>query len=66
MNHAPGPKMWWAIWMTLGGFAVGAVVLVLTSSLWWALVGMLAAGVVFNAIAGPRWPNGHTTHPTGI
>lgn len=66
MTRSPSPKWWWAIWMTLGGLAVATVVFLLTSSMWWAVFGLVGAGVVFNAVAGPRGPAGRMppTRPT--
>jgi len=37
--------------MSGGGIATGATVYVVTGSLGWALVGLLASGIVLNAVA---------------
>lgn len=50
MEPATRCKVLWAIWMTAGGVLTAVVVYVLTSSLAWALVGLLGSGVVLNAI----------------
>jgi hypothetical protein len=46
MNYRPR----WTILMTIGGLASAAVVWAMTRNLWWGLVGLLASGMVFNAI----------------
>lgn len=40
----------WTILMTIGGLATAAVVWAITDNIWWSLVGLLASGMVFNAI----------------
>ena len=42
----------WTILMTIGGLATAAVVWAMTGNIWWGLVGLLASGMVFNAIFG--------------
>jgi uncharacterized protein (DUF697 family) len=44
-------KVLWAVWMTGGGIVAAAIVYALTNSVGWAVVGLLASGVVLNAIA---------------
>jgi len=43
-------RVLWACWMTGGGFALSLVVWVLTGTVVWALVALLASGPVLNAI----------------
>jgi hypothetical protein len=51
MRHSTRFKVLWTIWMSGGGLTTGIVVYILTGSLGWAIVGLLASGVVLNAIA---------------
>jgi hypothetical protein len=44
-------KVLWTVWMSGGGIATAAIVYMLTASLGWAIAGLLASGVVLNAIA---------------
>jgi hypothetical protein len=48
----------WSIWMTLAGATTAVLVYLLTESIGWAIVGLLASGVVLNAIA-ESVTNGH-------
>lgn len=43
-------KVLWTVWMSGGGIATAVIVYALTDSLGWAVVGLLASGVVLNAI----------------
>jgi hypothetical protein len=43
-------KVLWAVWMSGGGIATAVVVYMVTGSLGWATIGLLASGVVLNAI----------------
>lgn len=43
-------KVLWTVWMAGGGIAAAAVTYVATTSLGWALVALLASGVVLNAV----------------
>ena len=40
----------WTILMTIGGLLTAAVVWAITRNIWWAVVGLLVSGMVFNAI----------------
>jgi hypothetical protein len=40
----------WTILMTIGGLAAAGVVRAITDNIWWTVVGLLASGIVFNAI----------------
>jgi hypothetical protein len=42
----------WVVLMTIGGLATMTIVWVLTNSLGWGLVALLASGVVFNVLFG--------------
>jgi hypothetical protein len=44
-------KVLWAAWMSGGGIATAVIVYVVTGSLGWALLGLLASGIFLNAIA---------------
>ena len=44
-------KVLWTVWMAGGGLATAAVVYTITASVGWAVVGLLASGIVLNAIA---------------
>lgn len=44
-------KVMWAVWMSGGGIASAVIVYLLTDSLGWALVALLASGVVLNMLA---------------
>jgi hypothetical protein len=43
-------KILWTVWMTCGGIATGIAVYSITRSVGWTIVGVLASGVVLNAI----------------
>ncbi|HEY5985639.1 MAG TPA: hypothetical protein VIV12_04540 [Streptosporangiaceae bacterium] len=43
-------KVLWVVWMS-GGIATAVIVYVVTGSLGWALLGLLASGIFLNAIA---------------
>jgi hypothetical protein len=45
------PKVLWTVWMSGGGIASAAIAYLLTDSVGWAVVTLLASGVVLNAIA---------------
>jgi hypothetical protein len=51
MRHDTRFKVLWAVWMTGGGIVAAAIVYALTGSFGWALIGLVASGVVLNAIA---------------
>jgi hypothetical protein len=74
-------KVLWAVWMSGGGIATAVIVYVVTGSLGWALLGLLASGILLNVIAqmvtqpvGPPHTAGHgnkrpaarSGHPTKI
>lgn len=40
----------WTTWMVVGGLAIASVVYVVTGSLVWAVIGLLASSVVLNMI----------------
>lgn len=44
----------WTILITTGGLATAAIVWAITDNIWWGLVGLVAFGMVFNAIFGRR------------
>ena len=44
-------RMRWSLWMTASGVATAVVVYLLTSSIGWAVVGLLGSSFVLNAIA---------------
>jgi hypothetical protein len=44
-------KVLWTLWMTGGGIAASVIVYGFTGSVGWAIVGLLASGVVLNAVA---------------
>ena len=50
MDRSTRFKVLWTVWMTGGGIATGAVVYAITGSVGWTVVGVLASGVVLNAI----------------
>jgi hypothetical protein len=54
MSHTTSPKMWWTLWMSLGGAATAASVYALTGSPGWAIVALLGSGIVLNSLAQPR------------
>ena len=39
--------------MTIGGLAAAAAIWAITGNVWWAVVGLLVSGMVFNAIFNP-------------
>lgn len=43
----------WTILMTIGGLAAAAAIWAITGNVWWAVVGLLVSGMVFNAIFNP-------------
>ena len=47
-------KMRYSVMMTLAGVATAVVVYVLTSSFWWAILGLFATGFVINLVAEAR------------
>jgi hypothetical protein len=51
MKRSTRFKVLWTTWMSGGGIATGAIILIVTGSAGWALVGLLASGIVLNAIA---------------
>jgi hypothetical protein len=51
MKRSTRFKVLWTLWMSGGGIATAAVILVVTGSLGWALVGLAASGIVLNTIA---------------
>ena len=52
-----GRTLRWSVGMTAFGLIVAVCVYTATSSLGWALVGLLIAGVVGNMLAGPAARN---------
>ena len=50
MKRSTRFKVMWTVWMSGGGLATGAIVYIVTGSLGWALVGLVASGIVLNAI----------------
>jgi hypothetical protein len=46
-------KLKWTLGLTAFGVATAVVVYVLTGSVVWALIGLLAAGIVVNAVVHP-------------
>jgi hypothetical protein len=50
MERSTRFKLLWTLWMTGGGIATGVVVYAITHSIGWTIVGVLACGVVSNAI----------------
>jgi hypothetical protein len=51
MERSTRFKVLWTVWMSGGGIATAAVIPVITGSLGWAFVGLLASGIVLNATA---------------
>lgn len=51
MSEGRRSKWLWAAWMGGGGLVIAAVVYVITGSFGWALVALLAAGPILNAVA---------------
>ncbi len=47
-------RMRWTIGMTVFGVAVAVAVYLVTQSIGWAIVGVLASGMVANAVLAPR------------
>ena len=50
MHRTTRFKVLWSGWMTGGGIATGAIVYSVTRSVGWTIVGVLASGIVLNAI----------------
>jgi hypothetical protein len=50
MKRSTRFKVLWTVWMAGGGLATSAVVYAITASVGWAVVGLLASGVVLNAV----------------
>ena len=50
MKRSTRFKVLWTVWMAGGGLVTSAVVYAITASVGWALVGLLASGVVLNAV----------------
>jgi len=50
MKHSVRFKVLWTLWMSVGGIASAVIVYGITGSPGWAVVGLLASGVVLNAI----------------
>lgn len=66
MERSTRFKLVWAIWMTVGGVLVATLVLMTTDSWRWALVALLATGMVLNAIgSSARQPPRHVHPPAG-
>ena len=51
MTRSRRSKVLWTVWMGGGGLLIAAVVYVVTDSIGWAAVALLAAGPVLNAVA---------------
>ena len=51
MQRSTRSRIAWVLWMTGGGVAISIVVWVLTGSVGWALIAVLASGPVLNAVA---------------
>jgi hypothetical protein len=51
MKQSTRSQVMWTAWMAGGGIVIAAVVYLVTGSIGWALVGLLASGVVLNTIA---------------
>jgi hypothetical protein len=54
MSHTTSPKLWWSLWMSLGGVAAAATVYAVTENAGWAIVALLGAGMVLNSLSHPR------------
>jgi ABC-type Fe3+-siderophore transport system permease subunit len=50
MRRSTRFKILWTVWMAGGGVATFAVVYAITRSFGWAVVGLLASGVVLNTV----------------
>ena len=50
MKRSTRFKVLWTVWMAGGGLATAAVVYAISGSFGWAVVGLLASGVVLNAV----------------
>ena len=48
-----GRKVRWSLWMTLIGLVTAVAVYGLTASVGWALVGLVASGMIVNAVVHP-------------
>jgi hypothetical protein len=50
MRGTTRTKVLWTVWMSGGGLATAVIVYAATGSIGWAVVAILASGVVLNAI----------------
>jgi hypothetical protein len=50
MSGTTRTKVLWAAWMSGGGLTTAVIVYAATGSIGWAVLGLLASGVVLNAI----------------
>jgi ABC-type Fe3+-siderophore transport system permease subunit len=50
MKRSTRFKVLWTVWMAGGGLVTAVVVYAITGSVGWAVVGLLASGVVLNAV----------------
>jgi hypothetical protein len=50
MKRSTRFKVLWTVWMAGGGLVTAVVVYAITASIGWAVVGLLASGVVLNAV----------------
>jgi hypothetical protein len=50
MKRSTRFKVLWTVWMAGGGLVTSAVAYAITGSVGWAVVGLLASGVVLNAL----------------
>jgi hypothetical protein len=51
MKQSTRFKAMWTAWMAGGGIIIATVVYLVTRSIGWALLGLIASGVVLNTIA---------------
>ena len=50
MDRSTRFKVLWTVWMAGGGIATAVIVYAITGRIGWTVVGVLASGVVLNAI----------------
>jgi hypothetical protein len=51
MAHTMSRNVRWSVWMTIGGLITAALVYAFTSSLGWAAIGLIGAGIGLNLLA---------------
>ena len=64
MKRSTRFKVLWTVWLAGGGLVTTVVVYAITASVGWALIGLLASGVVLNAV-GQVVADGHRSDGVG-